>query len=400
MTLTNLCVDVLSIIFSYACSDSLLLTPLCCDDIHDVTPRVSALAGCDTIQGRYETDRLTTTQVDDQNWSEGNLQNSIPSTSQSTLTHINDEVHTPVLRRSDREFKPPVRLNDYVLNFNVKYGIEKYHRSDKFIALLVYVDDIVITRNDDVGIKEFKLFLSTTFLIKDLGILKYFLGIEIVENDLVDIPLLENTILSFEETKDDNQHMHSPLQSYIKAALRVLRYLKGSPGRGIQFYKHPDLKLKAYAGVDWAKCPKTRSSSEAEYRSMSSASCEIVWLANLLHNIGLKNLYPVDLCCDNFPAIQIATNLVFHERTKHFELDVHFVREKVLAGIIKIVNVSSDLQTSDVFIKCLGVVQHRWCCKNLGMLDVFAGEIVGKDSRRKNYSRKKKGQAHEPEKGC
>ncbi|GJS94491.1 ribonuclease H-like domain-containing protein [Tanacetum coccineum] len=494
MTLTNLCVDVLSIIFSYACSDSLLLTQLCCDDIHDVTPRVSAFAGCDTIQGRYETDRLTTTQVDDQNWSEGNLQNSIPSTSQSTLTHINDEVHTPVLRRSDREFKPPVRLNDYVLNFNVKYGIEKYvnyyklnsvnmcfatslNKSiepsylseaikpigskwiwkikckasgeikrykarlvakgfsqredvynaflyddlvedvymtfldgynnkdnskfcDKFIALLVYVDDIVITGNDDVGIKEFKLFLSTTFLIKDLGILKYFLGIEIVENDLVDIPLLENTILSFEETKDDNQHMHSPLQSYIKAALRVLRYLKGSPGRGIQFYKHPDLKLKAYAGVDWAKCPKTRSSSEAEYRSMSSASCEIVWLANLLHNIGLKNLYPVDLCCDNFPAIQIATNPVFHERTKHFELDVHFVREKVLAGIIKIVNVSSDLQTSDVFIKCLGVVQHRWCCKNLGMLDVFAGEIVGKDSRRKNYSRKKKGQAHEPEKGC
>ncbi|GJV56261.1 hypothetical protein Tco_1457266 [Tanacetum coccineum] len=49
MTLTNLCVDVLSIIFSYACSDSLLLTPLCCDDIYDVTPRVSALAGCDRL---------------------------------------------------------------------------------------------------------------------------------------------------------------------------------------------------------------------------------------------------------------------------------------------------------------------------------------------------------------
>ncbi|GKD14709.1 hypothetical protein Tco_1199116 [Tanacetum coccineum] len=49
MTFTNRCVDVLSIIFSYACSDSLLLTPLCCDDIHEVTPRVSALAGCDRL---------------------------------------------------------------------------------------------------------------------------------------------------------------------------------------------------------------------------------------------------------------------------------------------------------------------------------------------------------------
>ncbi|GKA28479.1 sodium/hydrogen exchanger 6, partial [Tanacetum coccineum] len=80
----------------------------------------------DSTQGRYQSDRLTTTQVDDQNWFEGNLQNSVPSTSQSSLTQINDEVQTPVLRRSDWQSKPHVRLNDYGLNSNVKYGIEKY----------------------------------------------------------------------------------------------------------------------------------------------------------------------------------------------------------------------------------------------------------------------------------
>ncbi|GJZ23964.1 ribonuclease H-like domain-containing protein [Tanacetum coccineum] len=590
-----------------------------------------------------QSDRLTATQIDDQNWSEGNFQNSVPSTSQSSLTQNNDEVQTPVLRRSERQSKLPVRLNDYVHNSNVKYGIEKYvnysklnrvnlcfatnlnksieptclseamydpnwieamnneiealnrnntwyicdllvgrkpigskwiwkikykasgdierykarlvakgfsqregfdydetfspvvkivtvrclitlvvvnnwplyqldvnnaflygdlnedvymtlpdgyndenkskvcklnkslyglkqsprqlnaklttaltehgfeqskfdyslytkHNGDKFIALLVYVDDIIITKNDNIGIKEFKVFLSTKFLIKDLGVLKYFLGIEVVENDLglcmsqrkyclellheygllaarpVDIPLPENTIISFEETTNDKylsnfttyqklvekliyltntrpdisyavhcliQHMHSPLQSHFKAALRVLRYLKGSPGCGIQFYKNSDLKIKACADADWAKCPKIR-------RSMSSASCEVVWLGNLLHNIGLKDFYPVELFCDNSSAIQIAANLVFHERTKHFELDVHFVREKVLAGIINTVIVSSDLQTADVLTKCLGVVQHRLCCKNLGMLDIFAGDLVGKDSGRKNCSRKKK----------
>nr|GEU40612.1 putative ribonuclease H-like domain-containing protein [Tanacetum cinerariifolium] len=220
------------------------------------------------------------------------------------------------------------------------YGL-KQAPSGMFIALFVYVDDIVITGSDVDGIDEFKLFLSTKFLIKDLGSLQYFLGIEVIKNDLV--------------------------------ALRVLHYLKGSPSCRVQFYKNQDLKLKAYADADWAKCPKTRksvtgfcvflgktrvswkskkqatiskSSSEAEYRSMSSTSCEIVWLGNMLHSIGLKGLYPVELCCDNSLAIQIAANPIFHERTKHFELDVHFVREKVLAGVIKTVKVCSNMQTA------------------------------------------------------
>ncbi|GJW10385.1 ribonuclease H-like domain-containing protein [Tanacetum coccineum] len=240
--------------------------------------------------------------------------------------------------------------------------LDGYNNKDNSkVCKLMYVDDIVITGNDNDGINEFKLFLSTKFLIKDLGILKYFLGIEIVENELglcmsqrkyclellhkydllaarpVDIPLPENTILNFDETKDDkylsdftnyqklvgkliyltntrhdisytvhclSQHMHNPLQSHFKAALRVLS--------------------KKQATI-------SKSSPEAEYRSMSSASCEIVWLGNLLHSIGLTNLYPVEPCCDNSSRIQIAANHVFHERTKHFELDVQFVGEKVLA---------------------------------------------------------------------
>ncbi|GKD41903.1 hypothetical protein Tco_1266548 [Tanacetum coccineum] len=80
----------------------------------------------DSTQGRYQSGRHSATQVDDQNWSEGNLQNFVPSTSQSSPTQINDEVQTLVLRRFDRHSKPPVKLNDYVLNSNMKYGIERY----------------------------------------------------------------------------------------------------------------------------------------------------------------------------------------------------------------------------------------------------------------------------------
>ncbi|GJV65845.1 hypothetical protein Tco_1476673 [Tanacetum coccineum] len=133
--------------------------------------------------------------------------------------------------------------------------------------------------------------------------------------------------------------MHTPLQSHFKATLRVLRYLKGSPGCGIQFYNHSNFKLKAYADADWAKCPKTKRS--------------------------------------------ITGFCVF--------------LEKVLAGIIKTVKVSSELPTTDIFTKCHGIVQHRLCCKKLGMLDVFRGELVGKDSgRKKHFLRERKDQAYQP----
>ncbi|GJT31753.1 ribonuclease H-like domain-containing protein [Tanacetum coccineum] len=78
----------------------------------------------DSTQGRNQSDMLTTTQIDDQNWSEGNVQN----ISQSSPTQNKDDVQTHVLRRSERQSKPPVTFNDYILSSNVKYGIEKYVR--------------------------------------------------------------------------------------------------------------------------------------------------------------------------------------------------------------------------------------------------------------------------------
>ncbi|GKE01466.1 ribonuclease H-like domain-containing protein [Tanacetum coccineum] len=76
----------------------------------------------DSTQGRNQSDRLFATQIGDQNWSEGNVQN----VSQSSPTQNRDDVKTPVIRISERQSRPPVRFNDYILNSNVKYGIEKY----------------------------------------------------------------------------------------------------------------------------------------------------------------------------------------------------------------------------------------------------------------------------------
>ncbi|GKA00700.1 ribonuclease H-like domain-containing protein [Tanacetum coccineum] len=82
--------------------------------------------GQNSTQGRTQSNGLTVTQVGDQNWFERNSKNYIPNTSQSSPIQNNDEVQTPILRRSKRQSKIPIRLNDYVLNSNVRYGIEKY----------------------------------------------------------------------------------------------------------------------------------------------------------------------------------------------------------------------------------------------------------------------------------
>nr|GEV24154.1 ribonuclease H-like domain-containing protein [Tanacetum cinerariifolium] len=159
-----------------------------------------------------------------------------------------------------------------------------------------------------------------------------------------------------------SQFMYKPLQSHVKLDMRVLRYLKGSHGKGISFNRNSDLSLKAYVDYDWAKCPSTRksvtgfllffsnflvswkskkqktlatSSTKAEYRTMASVTCEVIWMHKILKDLKIKNPLPVKVFCDNRVAIKIAANHVFHERTKHLEIDLHLVREKITAGVIE-----------------------------------------------------------------
>ncbi|GKF09525.1 ribonuclease H-like domain-containing protein [Tanacetum coccineum] len=115
----------------------------------------------------------------------------------------------------------------------------------------------------------------------------------------------------------------------------------------------------------------SRSSVEAEYRCMASATCEVIWIFNLLNDLCITNLLPVNLYSDSSSAIQIAANPVFHERTKHFEVDVHLVREKVHDGVINTIKVASVDQTADLFTKGHGTAQHLKLCNQLSLVDMF-----------------------------
>lgn len=99
---------------------------------------------------------------------------------------------------------------------------------------------------------------------------------------------------------------------------------------------------------------------------MALTACEITWLSALLKDMGLKDLPPAVLQCDNMAAISIAANPVLHERTKHVEIDCHFIREKINSGLINTHYVPSHSQLADIMTKTLQVKQHNKLLIKLG----------------------------------
>ncbi|XP_068655300.1 secreted RxLR effector protein 161-like [Aristolochia californica] len=163
-----------------------------------------------------------------------------------------------------------------------------------------------------------------------------------------------------------NQFMSSPRHLHIVVVRRIIRYLRGSPTRGLFFPTGSSLQLIGYSDADWVGCLDTRrsttgrcmflgdallfwrckkqdhvykSSTEAEYRAMPTACSEIVWLRGFLAKL---EFLPIPLHVDNTSTIQIATNPVFHEHTKHIEVDCHSNRDSLDNRVISLPYISSD----------------------------------------------------------
>lgn len=154
----------------------------------------------------------------------------------------------------------------------------------------------------------------------------------------------------------------------------MIYYLKGFIGLGLFYSVDSNLLLQAFTNADWASCPNTRrstsdfcmflgqsliswkskkkqiashSSVESEYRAMELAVREMVGLVNFLGEFQIKQPQP-SFYCDSAAAIHIVNNAVFHERTKHVELNCHIIRDKVVSGLIKTLHIRSETQLADV----------------------------------------------------
>ncbi|WMV15360.1 hypothetical protein MTR67_008745, partial [Solanum verrucosum] len=115
----------------------------------------------------------------------------------------------------------------------------------------------------------------------------------------------------------------------------------------------------------------SKSSAEAEYRSLASTMAKLVWIIGLMKEIGVEVTLPVNVYSDSKAAIQIATNPVYHERTKYIEIDCHFIREKIMQGMISTNYIPTNEQPADLLTKGLCRMQHELLSSKLGIQNIF-----------------------------
>ncbi|XP_016199009.1 uncharacterized protein LOC107639969 [Arachis ipaensis] len=276
-------------------------------------------------------------------------------------------------------------------------------------------------------IRNVKKVLDEKFKIKDIGRLKYFLGLKFAHSskglaicqrkytlDLLEefgtlgakpasTPMhysaalsknlgtklsdslwyrkLVGRLLYLTNTRPDisyavgclSQFLDCPTDQHFQVGLHVLRYLKGDPSSSLFFAKDNNLKLTGFVDSDWATCPDTRrsrsrkqttvsySSLDAEYRAMSQVTREGQWLVYLLKELQAEHKTPFSLFCDTQSALHIAANPIFHERTKHLEVDCHLVRDKAQEGVVKLLSVKTTEQTTDILTKTLSPAPFTTC---------------------------------------
>uniref|UniRef100_A0A2N9I820 Integrase catalytic domain-containing protein n=1 Tax=Fagus sylvatica TaxID=28930 RepID=A0A2N9I820_FAGSY len=284
------------------------------------------------------------------------------------------------------------------------------------VILLVYVDDIIITGTDSALISQLKQYLQDSFHMKDLGSLTYFLGLEITTGahgiflsqhkyaqDLVAAAGLQDSTpldtpmeLNLKLRKEEGDLLSDPV-SYrtlvgslvyltitrpdISYAVQQVSQFMASPRhlhmarRRCSDTRHSTTGWCMFLGpalISWKSKKQDRvskSSTESEYRAMSQACAEILWLRGLLTELGFSPRGPTSLHADNTSAIHISANPIFHERTKHIEVDCHFIREAFEAQTISLPHVPTNLQVADIFTKALTRQRHNFLTNKLMLVD-------------------------------
>ena len=164
-------------------------------------------------------------------------------------------------------------------------------------------------------------------------------------------------------------HMHDPREPHLAALKRILRYIRGTLHLGLLLRPSRQADLVVYSDADWAGCPDTRkstsgyavflgdnliswsskrqtavsrSSAEAEYRAVANAVAEVSWLRQLLVELHVPLSKAALVYCDNISTVYMPANPVQHQRTKHVEIVLHFIRERVATGAVRVLHVPTS----------------------------------------------------------
>jgi hypothetical protein len=180
--------------------------------------------------------------------------------------------------------------------------------------------------------------------------------------------------------------MYDPREPRLTATKRILWYLQGTLDHGLLLRRASTSDLVVYIDADWAGCPDTcwstsgyavflgdnlvswsskrqhvvsRSSAEVEYCAVANSVAEACWLRQLLVELHNPLSRATLVYCDNVSAVYLSTNPVQHQRTKHVEIDLHFVREHVVIGDVRVLHVMTTSQFADIFTKGLPSSEFR-----------------------------------------
>jgi hypothetical protein len=194
------------------------------------------------------------------------------------------------------------------------------------------------------------------------------------------------------------QFLQRPIIHHWTAVKRILRYLKHTLFHGLLIRCHSPAQLHAYSDADWAGCPDdrrsiggyyiflgsnliswssrkqatvSRSSTEAEYWSLANTTAELQWLQSLLKELRVFLSTSPTLWCDNLGATYLTANPMFHARTKHIEIDFHYVRDKVASKALEVRFISTKDQKAEIFTKPLVSTRFTILRDNLSIMEIL-----------------------------
>jgi hypothetical protein len=191
------------------------------------------------------------------------------------------------------------------------------------------------------------------------------------------------------------QFLSAPTTNHWAAVKHILRYLHATSDLGLCITKSGSSFLSAFSNADWAGNPDDRhstcgyaiyfggnliswssrkqptvshSSTEAEYKAVANATTEVIWIQVLLCELGISQPRPPSLWCDNIGATYLSANPIFHRRTKHVEVDYHFVQERVASRRLEVRFISSKDQIAGIMTKPMSVTAFSNLRHNLNLV--------------------------------